>query len=113
MQNGGTAGLPEARSWPGNHSSSHKSRSQDVGDPQPERGISGEPKALSPTPSGLSVPPLHDLHGPCLRGGRGREAGGREREGRREAEQAGRLSAASLVLPGAGRGAVGTVEAGE
>lgn len=33
----------------------------------------------------------------------GREAG-REREGRREAEQAGRLPAASLVLPGVGQG---------
>lgn len=107
MKNRGTTGLPEGPSWPGNHRSSHKFRSQDVKDTQPGWGISGEPRALSCTPSCVSVPPLLDSHGPCLRGGRRREGAWREREGRREAEQAGRLPAASLVLPGAGRRGAG------
>lgn len=83
MQNKGTMGTPEGPSWPGNHPGSHKSRSQDARDTQPGWGISREPGVLSWTPSGLSVPPLLDLHGPCLRDGRRRE-GGREREGGKE-----------------------------
>ena len=89
MQNWGTMSLPEGPSRPGNHPSSHKCRSQDSGDSQPGKGIGGEPRALSWTPSVLSVPPLLDLHGPCLRGGRTRE-GGREGEGGKEGSRTGR-----------------------
>lgn len=103
MKNRGTTGLPEGPSWPRNHLSSHKFESQDVKDTQPAWDISREPRTLSCTPSCLSVPPLFDSHSPCLRGGGMREGAWREKEGRREAEQAGRLPATSLVLPGAGR----------
>ena len=82
-QNGGTVDLPEGTPQPGNHPSSRKFRSQDAGNTQRGEGIRREPKALSWTPSGLSVPPLLDLHGLCLRGGR-RGEGGRERERGRE-----------------------------
>lgn len=78
MQNGVTTGLLEGPFWPGNHRSPRKSRSQDGEDIQPGWGISGESRALSWTPSCLSVPPLFDLHGPCLRGGRRREGEGRK-----------------------------------
>lgn len=81
--------LPEGTPQPGNHPSSRKFRSQDAGNTQRGEGIRREPKALSWTPSGLSVPPLLDLHGPCLRGGRRRE-GGREREGGKEGGCTGR-----------------------
>lgn len=62
---------------------------------------------LDPNLSICSPSPRFARSLPQGRAEEGRREVGREREGWREAEQAGRLPAASLVLPGAGRGGEG------
>lgn len=91
----------------GNHPSSHKCRSQDAGDSQPDRALAGEPKALSWTPSGSVRPPSPRFARSLPQGGRRRE-GGREGEGGKEGGRTGRESRkVSLVLPGVGQGGEG------